>query len=320
MNTLTINSQANRDFHASSLKVNLHILENCNYRCKHCFAHFESSSVLKIDAWKNIVNNCIRDSKIMNFNIAGGEPLLYSELGNLIRYIHESGSKISIISNGYRMTDEWIMNNAIYFDTIGLSIDSANEDTLIEMGRCTRKGEFLSNERLQEICALIKIYNPNCKIKINTVVSSLNKSENMGNFISSLPVSRWKIFKMQYFSNSTFNNKDLLVSDNEYMEFIKNNLPNYKESGMDVSTFVPMGNGGLAVVENNLKAGYIMVDANGHLVDDTLNDSYTKVIDCQTESFADGLNKLNFDKDLFYSRYELAPQNGSQKIDFTFLQ
>lgn len=28
----------------TSLKINLHILEPCNYKCKHCFAHFDNKN------------------------------------------------------------------------------------------------------------------------------------------------------------------------------------------------------------------------------------------------------------------------------------
>lgn len=38
----------------SGLKFNLHIIETCNYSCRHCFAHFGSRRVLRFDHWKKI--------------------------------------------------------------------------------------------------------------------------------------------------------------------------------------------------------------------------------------------------------------------------
>lgn len=57
------------------------------------------------------------------------------------------------------------------------------------------------------------------------------------------------------------------------------------------------------VAERELRAGYIMVDAGGYLVDDTQNSCYTRIINCLDRPFAEGLSELTFMQDLYAARY-----------------
>ena len=120
-------------------KINLHIFEACNYNSAHCFAHFENERLLKEKEWEKIVDNCIENTNVEEFNIAGGEPLLYKDLMKLVRYIHEKGKKVSIITNGSKMSNAWIRENAKYFTTIGFSIDSFEAETLIAQDLALRQ-------------------------------------------------------------------------------------------------------------------------------------------------------------------------------------
>lgn len=58
------------------------------------------------------------------------------------------------------------------------------------------------------------------------------------------------------------------------------------------------------VLEKDVQGGYIAIEANGWLFDNTNSDSHKKVIDCCVENFALGIAKLNLDKKLYFSRYE----------------
>ena len=198
-------------------KVNLHILEPCNLNCRHCFSHFGSSKTLSLDSWKKIVDNCCSSEMVNGFNIAGGEPLLYPDLEELIRYVSEKEMKCSIITNGTLVTPEWIRRNAKYLETIGFSVDSFNPDALRIMGRINTSGEYLS---LMDFCTLyssIKENNPKCKTKINTVVSSLNKEENLGKVMKELSIfpEKWKILKMRKFENENFSNSSISIPEKE---------------------------------------------------------------------------------------------------------
>ena len=163
-------------------KINLHIIEACNYRCRHCFAKFHSNSVLPINAWKDVVDNCLASLNVSEFNIAGGEPLLYKDLLLLVQYIKSKDCECSIVTNGSLLTDEWIIENAKHFKTIGISVDSFYPTTLMKMGRIDFNGNYVSKSRLQKACKLIKDHNPDCKIKINSVTVTIFKRSDFNHF------------------------------------------------------------------------------------------------------------------------------------------
>ena len=54
-------------------KINLHILESCNFKCRQCFSKFGTEKLLPVEDWKKIVYNCIAGADVAEFNIAGGD-------------------------------------------------------------------------------------------------------------------------------------------------------------------------------------------------------------------------------------------------------
>ena len=86
-------------------KVNLHLLEGCNFHCRTCFAHFDSRRTLSVMEWKHIIDNLYKSGKVNAINFAGGEPMLYAHLGELIKYVYSLNMKVSIITNGSLMTN-----------------------------------------------------------------------------------------------------------------------------------------------------------------------------------------------------------------------
>ena len=63
----------------------------CNYRCKYCFAEGETNKdkrVLNFDELKKILL-VSKEFGITNIKLTGGEPLLYPQIEDLLRYIRE---------------------------------------------------------------------------------------------------------------------------------------------------------------------------------------------------------------------------------------
>ena len=110
-------------------KINLHILEACNFKCRQCFSKFGTKKLLSVKDWEKIVDNCIAGADVAEFNIAGGEPMLYPGLVELVQYIRDKGVKVSLITNGSLMDEEWIKSYAGMYETIGFSVDSINDET-----------------------------------------------------------------------------------------------------------------------------------------------------------------------------------------------
>ncbi|WP_010260650.1 viperin family antiviral radical SAM protein [Treponema primitia] len=262
--------------------INLHLLDACNYRCGHCFAHFNMPKVLPLEQWKRVIDNIIANSDVKRFNLAGGEPLLYPEIDNLIRYIASKHIETSIITNGLLLNENRINFFSGMVSMVGISIDSLNDETLRRIGRCTYKDELLNHSHCVSICKSIKTHD--IKLKINTLVSTLNKNEDFHSFIKEVQPDRWKILKMKHFENAQYNNKIFIPNNYDYESFVA------RHSDMPL------------IAEREMKNAYIMVDAWGNLVD-TGTENNAIVASLLEIDFAESFSRLNFNYDVYNQRY-----------------
>lgn len=292
-------------------KINLHILEACNFRCRQCFSKFGTEKLLPVENWKKIVDNCIAAADVTEFNIAGGEPMLYPGLAELVKYIRNKGVKVSLITNGSLMDEEWIKNYAELYETIGFSVDSLNDETNRKIGRCDRSGKTIPASRIVGLCGLIRKYAPGCRIKINTVVSALNKDEVMSDFIDEIAANRWKILRMKPFQYGSFSNLDIRASDEEFEMFVERNREKNrekdKEDGKEAGAAAEAGVETVkreVVVEPDMKASYVLIDSNGYLLDNAVDEmTPIAVCDCLKEDFAEGMRRLTLDREKYEARY-----------------
>lgn len=296
-------------------KINLHLLEGCNYHCRHCFAHFGSHRMLSLDQWERIIDNCIREFPVSEFNLAGGEPMLYPDLLSLAKHIKARGKNVSLITNGSCMDSAWIRENAALWTTIGFSVDSFIDGKAKIMGRIDQNGNCFTHERLKNCCQEIKTYNPECRIKLNTVVSALNKDETFYDFPDF--ISKWKIIRMKLYESDKFSNRDLLITDREFQIFAERNLQMLTGKTRSLpaedslcSKIIRVNPGQMVVIEYTTSASYLIVDANGCLLDNHSENVYRPVCNLLVEDFADGLKKLHFERERYWSRYEVQTDCG----------
>ena len=81
------------------LSAVIYLTQRCNLRCLYCSAPFRGTGELDTATWRGIIDElaalgCIRIA------ILGGEPLLRSDLGDLIAHIRERGMTVGLTSNG----------------------------------------------------------------------------------------------------------------------------------------------------------------------------------------------------------------------------
>lgn len=234
--------------------------------------------------------------------------MLYPGLTELVKYIRSKGVKASLITNGSLMDEEWIKNYSGLYETIGFSVDSLDDETNRKIGRCDRSGKTMPSGRIVELCGLIRKYAPGCRIKINTVVSALNKDEAMSDFIDEIAADRWKILRMKPFQYGSFSNLDIQVSDEEFEEFVERNREKNrekdKEDGKEAGVETARRE---VVVEPDMKASYVLIDSNGCLLDNAVDEiTPVAVCDCLREDFAEGLRRLTLDMEKYEARYKLA--------------
>lgn len=263
--------------------INLHILENCNYKCKYCFSHFNTKKILSLEDWKEIVDNISSNIKVKRFNIAGGEPLLYPRVDELIEYIKSKDIDVSIITNGILLNQSFIEKHSSNLETIGISIDSLSKETLCNLNCMTAKGDMIDKEKLYDIAKIIKSYN--IKLKLNTVVTKENYKEILVEEFNKLDIDRWKILKMKPFRNDVFDNYSLDITDEEFDLFVKNN-----------SDFKNI------IIEKSMVNSYIVIDSAGYLLDNS-KDDYKRVAYAKDPNFKEEFLKFNLNEELYNSRY-----------------
>ena len=173
-------------------KINYHLTEHCNFNCKFCFAKYEKEKKT-LEEQKKAIERIAQCDLFDSINFAGGEPLIEKNISTLIKFAYEQGLKVSIITNGYFLSDKLLKEISPYLNMIGISVHSFDEYTKREIGSCTNTGHTLTNDKLIHICSEIKRLNPYCLLKINSVICAKNKDEVLHNGIASLcKVDKWK--------------------------------------------------------------------------------------------------------------------------------
>lgn len=272
------------------LKINYHITENCNFNCKFCFAKY-ADKTLKLENQKLVIEK-IADSMLFDaINFAGGEPLLDKNIVEHIQYSSRLGLKTSLITNGFLLDSQTLQQILPYLTMIGISVHTFDDETKRKIGSCTSSGEVLENQRLVEICNMVRSYNSQtrkkCKIKINTVICSENKQEILKKNIETLQIDRWKCLRCQEFCK----NQNYLVNDTEYKAFAQRNT-------LETETVEQ-------VFEDDMKDTYIMINPEGKLLREGAdNRSYDEIGSVLEKDISDLLNVLPLKKRKYFERYK----------------
>lgn len=259
--------------------VSFHIVKPCNMRCKFCYATFTDFYVgaqLKIYDALTVVDKLAK-AGVQKITFAGGEPLLYKQLPDVIQYSKSLGMTTSIITNGSLLTSEFLFAMRNCLDWIGVSVDSTNMSTLQKIGRTGAVNYY-------ELSDKIKVH---YKLKINTVVNAFNKDEDMNEFITYAKPQRWKVFQALRVDGQNDKQFDeVKVTDQEYTNFIHRH-----------------SNHASMVCENNaaMTGSYLLIDPLGRMFENsagkhTYSDS---LVDNTVEHC---LSQIRIDEEMFVTR------------------
>ena len=240
--------------------VNFHLWEPCNMRCKFCFAGF-------LDVKRDILpkghlnrEDCVRvvealaDVGFAKINFAGGEPTLCPWLGELLRTAKARGLATSIVTNGTRIDPERLNGVKDDLDWIALSVDTVDPAKLTATGRITPRGPMSERDYLK---IADDIREGGFGLKINTVVTSVNRDEDFTGFILRARPARWKILQVLPVADQNGGAVDeFLISKRRFDEYVERSRIVEKH--------------GIAVVpeDNAMMTGsYAMVDPAGRFFD-----------------------------------------------------
>jgi radical S-adenosyl methionine domain-containing protein 2 len=263
-------------------------------RCKFCFATFKDvkHSILpkghlpKEQALEVVLQ--LADIGFEKITFAGGEPTLCSWLPDLIATAKDAGLTTMIVSNGSKLSDEFLAANKSKLDWIAVSIDSLNADTNIATGRAISGKTALQLDYYTSLVDRIKKHGYG--LKINTVISSKNYNESMSEFIRYAKPSRWKLFQvLPIVGQNDINIQDFKISNDEFQTFIDNH-----SNLQDITAIIPESN-------TQMKGSYAMVDPAGRFYDNaTGTHNYSRPILEIGSRLA--IQQVNYDFSKFVSR------------------
>jgi radical S-adenosyl methionine domain-containing protein 2 len=274
--------------------VNFHLWQPCNMRCKFCFAGF-------LDVRQSIlpkghlpreqaiqVIQRLADFGFQKITFAGGEPTLCPWLHELIATAKASGLTTMIVSNGSKLTNQFLEANRGVLDWIAISIDSLIPETNLVTGRATSGNITLLADEYRSIVYRIVQYGYG--LKINTVVSNRNFNEDMSEFIRYAKPLRWKIFQVLPMEGQNDRNIDGFRISEDQFQFFLNRHRNLR----DITTLVPESN-------DQMKGSYAMVDPAGRFYDNVTGiHNYSKPIleiGCEL-----AIQQVNFNLSKFVAR------------------
>lgn len=263
--------------------VSFHIVKPCNAKCKFCYATFDDMHVKMMpDIHALRILDKLSKSGVQKVTFAGGEPLMYPHIESVIKWAKSLGMTTSIITNGFRLTMEFLEEMQGHLDWIGVSVDSLNPSTNDAIGRTDR---FIGHLNYMTLVEGIKAYG--YRLKINTVVNAYNWEEDMNYFIRQADPDRWKVFqalRVDGQNDQTFN--EIRVSDDQYWDFLGRHAAQPS----------------LVQESNELMTGsYVLIDPQGRMFENsagkhTYSDS---LIDYSVDHC---LSQINLNRDRFIER------------------
>ena len=250
------------NFSSKVPSVNYHLWEPCNMRCGFCFATFQDvKQEMNLPKGHLPKEECISViDRIAEFgfekiNFAGGEPTLCRWLPDLIARAKEHGMVTSIVTNGSRITDQWLdaLNGSL--DWVGLSIDTVDPEKLIDLGRAVGGNIPITETEYLDIIRAIK--QRGIRLKVNTVVTSVTWQEDFTAFIRLAKPERWKLLQALAVKgqNDAFI-ADFTVTAQQFEAYVRRN----RIVENDGTHVVPESNA--AMTES-----YVMIDPAGRFFD-----------------------------------------------------
>jgi MoaA/NifB/PqqE/SkfB family radical SAM enzyme len=150
---------------------------------------------------------------VSRVNFSGGEPTLHAELFEMLIIARSLGLATSIITNGWGLTDEVIA----CCDLVGLSIDSATNEGNARVGR-TGRGGYVE----ETLDAAFRIRRSARRLKVNTVVTSMNVHEDLKSLYRQLRPDKLKILQFTpVLGENAGRANSLRVSEDAFDAFVR---------------------------------------------------------------------------------------------------
>lgn len=268
------------------ISVNLVVTTRCNYKCRFCFGHYKQLKAIPKDDCILEIPKLLAEAGCQKLTLEGGEPFLSPKLSELLKKAKNLGLVTCVVTNGKLVTKEKMKSLSPYLDWIALSIDSVDEATEIKL----KRGDGGHISHCKEIATWA--HELGIRLKINSVITSLNYTQDMKSLIRELKPDRWKAFQMlQIEGENVETTKDLIITDEKFLDFIKKH-ESIKMDGIDF----------IGESQEDMKGSYIMLLPDGRFI----SNNEGKYVFGKKTIFELGVleafKKVGWDEEKFYQR------------------
>ena len=269
------------------------ITSECNDNCAFCYRN-SNNKVLSLEDNKVILKKLI-DLGVGKVSFVGGEPLLYNDLFELVRWGVDYGNKntlFSLTTNAILLTKynqeevevDGEMMDKVYslFDWISFSLDGFNNKVQSKVGR--------NSKHFDRIMVMLEYIanRPGLRTKINTMVCQHNKYtlKELMVLLGSKKVDRWKLFQFLPSRGSALEHKDDYYISRDEFDDVTSELLSFSV-GRRIKVTI---NG-----YDSFDDSYVTISSNGKLV---IYDGgkYLPKVDLLQEDVKKVLSQINIDK------------------------
>lgn len=198
------------------MKVCWNLTNKCNKDCTYCFRELEENA-LSLEQNLSIMKK-LYNAGVTHITFAGGEPLMYPNLEELLQYGRQIGMEMSLITNGSILRSITLDKYLPYLNRITFSVDSPSDYVNERIGR--------GKENYQHIKKLIPLIHeayPELEIVVNSVITkeTINEVdfmfEELSNELVFYGLKKWKISRfIPLRGHSILNRNYLDITDHDF--------------------------------------------------------------------------------------------------------
>jgi len=120
------------------MSINLDLTTACNFACPHCVDSkiTNTGEYLDIEDVKQSLDTLKSHGLLSVILLGGGEPTLYKDFGEIVRYIKSKGLQLGIVTNGSKLGRVAKVADFLgKHDWVRLSLDAASQETFDKLHR-----------------------------------------------------------------------------------------------------------------------------------------------------------------------------------------
>ena len=167
----------------------LEITQKCNMKCLHCYEgdnHASENNPLSVNEWKKVIDQ-LKNLNVKRIVVIGGEPTLQKDIVEIMKYLSELRTDVTIFTNGSQITDE--LRKIIVEKGIRVKVSLYGHNSFVHDRITCIPGSFIT--LIDNIKYFLK-----CGVKVSIAVVLMRENEehydSILNFVKSLNVESYK--------------------------------------------------------------------------------------------------------------------------------